>query len=348
MKNPTINILDRIIGLDHQPLVIAELGINHGGNLKTAFEMVDAAARAGVEVLKHQTHIVTDEMSAVAKQVIPGHTKESIYEIMENCSLNEQDEIALQKYVTSKGMIFISTPFSRAAADRLIRMNIPAFKIGSGECNNYPLLKHIAAFGRPVILSTGMNTLESIAQAVKIFKDAGVQIALLHTTNVYPTPPELVRFGALIQLAEAFPDVVYGLSDHTTSNLSCFGAVALGASIVERHFTDHMKREGPDIVCSMDETNCRELIVGTATIAKMRGGIKVPVKEEKSTIDFAYASVVTIADIKKGDIFSKENLWVKRPGTGEILAVDYEKLLGKKAAVDIPNDILVKWNQIEK
>ena len=158
MNNPTINISNRIIGLDHQPLVIAELGINHGGNLKIAFEMVDAAARAGVEVLKHQTHIVNDEMSAVAKQVIPGHTKESIYEIMENCSLNEQDEIALQKYVTSKGMIFISTPFSRAAADRLIRMNIPAFKIGSGECNNYPLLKHIAAFGRPVILSTGMNT----------------------------------------------------------------------------------------------------------------------------------------------------------------------------------------------
>ena len=348
MKNPIIKISDRIIGLDYRPLVIAEMGINHGGNLKTAFEMVDAAARAGVEVLKHQTHIVADEMSCVAKQVIPGHTKESIYEIMENCSLSEQDEITLQNYVMSKGMIFISTPFSRAAADRLIRMNIPAFKVGSGECNNYPLLKHIAAFGKPVILSTGMNTLESIAPAVKIFKDAGVQIALLHTTNVYPTPPELVRYGALIELMEAFPEVVYGLSDHTTSNLACLGAIALGASIVERHFTDHMKRQGPDIICSMDEQNCKELIEGTATIAKMRGGSKVPAKEEKSTIDFAYASVVTIADIKKGDVFSKENLWVKRPGTGEILAHDYEKLLGKKASVDIPADVLVKWNQIDK
>jgi N-acetylneuraminate synthase len=147
---------------------------------------------------------------------------------------------------------------------------------------------------------------------------------------------------------DAFPGLVYGLSDHTTSNLACLGAVALGASILERHFTDHMNRQGPDIVCSMDEQSCKELIAGTATIAKMRGGTKVPADAEKPTIDFAYASVVTIADIKKGDIFSKENLWVKRPGTGEILAVDYEQLLGKKAVVDIPADTLVEWNHIEK
>jgi len=147
---------------------------------------------------------------------------------------------------------------------------------------------------------------------------------------------------------EAFPGLVYGLSDHTTSNLACFGAVALGASILERHFTDHMNRQGPDIICSMDEQSCKELISGTATIAKMRGGTKVPADAEKPTIDFAYASVVTIADIKKGDIFSKKNLWVKRPGTGEILAVDYEQLLGKKAVVDIPEDTLVEWTHIEK
>lgn len=348
MNNCFISIGSRKVGLDFKPLVIAELGINHGGNLKIAFEMVDAAARAGVEVLKHQTHVVADEMSGVAKQVVPGHTKESIYEIMENCALNEADEISLQQYVTSKGMIFISTPFSRAAADRLMKMNVPAFKIGSGECNNYPLLKHIAEFGKPVILSTGMNTLQSIEPAVKIFTDARVPIALLHTTNVYPTPPELVRYGAFVELMDAFPGLVYGLSDHTTSNLACFGAVALGASILERHFTDHMNRQGPDIVCSMDEKSCKELIEGTETLAKMRGGTKEPVEAEKPTIDFAYSSVVTIADMKKGDVFSKQNLWVKRPGTGEILAVNYEQVLGKKAVVDIPADTLIKWNQIEE
>ncbi|NQV74691.1 MAG: N-acetylneuraminate synthase family protein, partial [Bacteroidetes bacterium] len=250
--------------------------------------------------------------------------------------------------VESLGMIYLNTPFSRAAADRLEKMGVKAYKIGSGECNNYPLLKHIAEFGKPVILSTGMNTINSIKPAVKIFKDAGVPIALLHTTNVYPTPPELVRYGAFIELMEAFPGLVYGLSDHTTSNLACWGAVALGASILERHFTDNMNRQGPDIICSMDELSCKELIEGAATIGKMRGGKKVPADEEKPTIDFAYASVVTIADIKKGDILSKDNIWVKRPGTGEILARDYEQLLGKKTSADIPADTFVELKHIEK
>ncbi|MCW0217523.1 MAG: N-acetylneuraminate synthase family protein, partial [Prosthecobacter sp.] len=221
---------DRKVGPDHPPLVIAELGINHEGNLETAKAMVDSAQRAGVEVVKHQTHIVEDEMSGAAKLVIPGNADVSIYEIMARCSLDEEQERELQEYVEAKGMIFISTPFSRAAADRLMRMNVPAFKIGSGECNNYPLLKHVAAFGKPIILSTGMNDIPSIAKAVKIFEEHNVSYALLHTTNLYPTPPQLVRLGALQQLQSAFPNVITGLSDHTTSNHACFAAVALGAS----------------------------------------------------------------------------------------------------------------------
>ena len=160
--NPFLEIAGRKIGLDYPPLVIAEIGINHEGSLQIAKEMVDAAQRAGVEMIKHQTHIVEDEMSSEAKKVIPGNADISIYEIMERCSLNEKDELALKNYVEDKGMIFISTPFSRAAANRLENFNVPAYKIGSGECNNYPLLEHIARFGKPVILSTGMNSLKSI------------------------------------------------------------------------------------------------------------------------------------------------------------------------------------------
>lgn len=344
--NPFIEIAGRKVGLDYNPLVIAEIGINHNGSLQIAKQMVDAASRAGVEVVKHQTHIVEDEMSAEAKKVIPGHTKESIYEIMESCSLNEEDEIELKNYVEEKGMIFISTPFSRAASERLERMNVAAYKIGSGECNNYPLLKHIASFGKPIILSTGMNTIESIKKAVAIFKEYNVPHALLHTTNVYPTPARIVRLGALTELQEEFSETVVGLSDHTISNHACFGAVALGASILERHFTDTMERSGPDIVCSMDEQACSELIEGANLIKEMRGGRKGPVAEEKATIDFAYATVVTIKDVKKGDVFSKENIWVKRPGTGDILAEDFEKLLGKKALNNIPNDTFVSWRDI--
>lgn len=342
-----IEIRGRKIGPDFPPLVIAEIGINHEGSLKVAKEMVDAAHRAGAECVKHQTHIVEDEMSGAAKKVIPGNADVSIYEIMERCALNEEDETALKDYVESKGMIFISTPFSRAASERLERMNVPAYKIGSGECNNYPLLEHIASFGKPVILSTGMNTIESVAKAVAIFEKADVPLVLLHTTNLYPTPPELVRFGAMTELAEAFPKNVFGLSDHTLTNHACLGAVALGASVLERHFTDHMDRTGPDIVCSMDETACKELIEGSHLMWQMRGGKKEPAKEEQVTIDFAFATVVTIKPIKKGETFSKENLWVKRPGTGEILADDYNDILGKKAIKDIDNDTHLNWEDIE-
>lgn len=347
MKNPYIEIAGRKVGPDYPPLVIAEIGINHEGSLKVAKEMVDAAKRAGVEIVKHQTHIVADEMSGAAKKVIPGNADVSIYEIMERCSLNEEDELELKNYVESQGMIFISTPFSRAAAERLKKFDIPAYKIGSGECNNYPLLEHIASFGKPVILSTGMNTIESVQKAVDVFDKHNIPVALLHTTNLYPTPIHLVRFGAMIQLHEAFPDKVFGLSDHTLNNNACLGAVALGASILERHFTDHMQRTGPDIVCSMDEKACEDLIIGSAEIAQMRGGTKVPAQEEQVTIDFAFATVCAISSIKKGEVFTKENIWVKRPGTGKILAEHFNDLIGKIATRDIENDEQLIWEDIQ-
>lgn len=343
-----IQIADRLIGPDYPPLVIAEMGINHEGSLETAFEMVDAAARAGVEILKHQTHIVEDEMCEAAKKVIPGNADVSIYEIMKRCALSEKEEIALKEYVESKGLIFLSTPFSRAAADRLMKMNVQAFKIGSGECNNYPLLEHVAQAHKPVILSTGMNTIASIRKAVDIFDRYRVPVALLHTTNLYPTPFNLVRLGAMQEMAEAFPNCVYGLSDHTTNNLACLSAVALGASIVERHFTDRMDRKGPDICCSMDEQAARELIEQSRIIHSMRGGHKGPLPEEQVTIDFAYATVVTIRPVRKGECFTKDNIWVKRPGMDGILAEAYDSLLGKKASMDIESDVQLLYDMIEK
>ena len=347
MSNTFLQIQNRKIGLDYPPLVIAEIGINHEGSLKVAKKMVDAAARAGAEVVKHQTHIVEDEMSAVAKKVIPGNSNVSIYEIMKRCALNEEDEIELKAYVESKGMIFLSTPFSRAAADRLQKMKVSAYKIGSGECNNYPLLEHIAKFKKPIILSTGMNTIESVKKAVAIFEKYQVPIALLHTTNLYPTPPHLVRFGAMQQLQLAFPNKVIGLSDHTLNNNACLGAVAIGASILERHFTDHKQRTGPDIVCSMDEQECSDLITGSKEVALMRGGIKTPAKEEQVTIDFAFATVCTIKKINKGQVLTEDNIWVKRPGTGEILAENFKDILGKNAKKDLDIDLQLKWEDFD-
>lgn len=346
-SNPYIEIAGRKIGRDFPPLIIAEIGINHEGSLKVAKEMVDAAFRAGVEVVKHQTHIVEDEMSKAAKEVIPGNADVSIYDIMERCALGESEELELKNYVESKGMIFISTPFSRAAAERLEKFDVPAYKIGSGECNNYPLLEHIAKFNKPVILSTGMNTKESVQKAVDIFNKHKTPLALLHTTNLYPTPSHLVRYGAMTELNQAFPNIVFGLSDHTLNNNACLGAVALGASILERHFTDHMDRKGPDIVCSMDENACKDLLQGSKEIWTMRGGTKQPALEEKVTIDFAFATVCTIENIKAGEQLTKRNIWVKRPGTGKILAEHFNDLLGKVAVRDIEEGVHLDYDDFE-
>ncbi|MEN6390247.1 MAG: N-acetylneuraminate synthase family protein [Syntrophomonas sp.] len=337
----------RKIGSDFPPLVIAEIGINHEGDFNKAIRMVDAAAAVGCECVKFQSHVIEDEMIPAARKVIPGNARESIWDIMARCALSEEEEFALKRYVEEKNMIFLSTPFSRAAADRLERMGVSAYKIGSGECNNYPLIEHIASFGKPVILSTGMNDLESIQKSVAVLKKHSTPLALLHCTSIYPTPYEKVRLGALQDLQTTFPGVVVGLSDHSLSNYPCLGAVALGACILERHFTADKNWPGPDIEISMDPADLQDLIQGSQAIFLARGGGKSILAEEQPTIDFAYACVVTIKDIKKGEVFSRDNLWVKRPGTGEIKAIDYDKILGKTARVDLAKNEQIRWDFID-
>ena len=336
------SIGDVFIGSNHPPVVVAEIGINHNGSLIEAKKIANLAITSGAKIIKHQTHIVEDEMSSEAKDIIPGNADISIYEIMQNCALSKEDEYSLMKYIQSKGAVFISTPFSRAAANRLEEFNVPAYKIGSGECNNYPLIKHVASFGKPIIISTGMNSIQSVKKTVEIIEKHKVPYALLHCTNIYPTPPEMVRLGAMQELMQEFPNAVVGLSDHTCSNYACLGAVALGASLLERHFTDSMDRKGPDIVCSMDPKALQDLIQGSLEIYKARGGSKGSIKAEAPTMAFAFASVVTINEIKEGEKFSEENIWVKRPGTGDFLAIDYDNILGKTAKSNIPKGCQLK------
>lgn len=340
----------RIANIDIRPktpLIIPEIGINHGGDLSVAKLMVQSAARAGARIVKHQTHIVDDEMCDAAKSVIPGNSDKSIYEIMKSCALNEHDEREMMEYCHDLGMVFLSTPFSRAAADRLEKFGVQAFKIGSGELNNYPLIDHIAQFGKPMILSTGMNNISSIKKAVEILEKRNVPYALMHTTNLYPTQANQVRLGAMQELMSYFPSCPVGLSDHTRNNFAAYSALALGAQIIERHYTDSKSRIGPDIICSMDEKDLTELIEASELIPQMLGGHKEALSEEQVTIDFAYASVVTINSIRAGETFTKQNLWVKRPGTGDFLAEKFDSLLGKVAAVDIPNGVQLKKGMVK-
>jgi N-acetylneuraminate synthase len=341
---PTFLIGERPVGPDAAPLVVAELGINHDGDPAKAHRMIDDAADAGVECVKLQTHVVADEM--IPNDVVPGNADEPIYRMMQRCALSAEVEKDLKAHAEDRGMIFLSTPFSRAAADRLAELGVVAFKIGSGECNNYPLIEHVAAFGRPVILSTGMNDVGSIRPAVATLRAAGVPFALLHCTSIYPTPPELVRLGALAALAEAFPDAVLGLSDHTTSIYPCLGAVALGAAVLERHFTSDPTWPGPDIPVSSTPAEFRRLVEGSRLIHAARGGGKSVLPAEQPTIDFAYACVVTIAPIDEGEPLTARNTWVKRPGTGEIPAAAYPAVLGRRALRPLAADVQVGWGDL--
>lgn len=348
MKNNYITIGNRKIGPDFPPFVIAEVGINHEGSFKKAIQMVDDAKKAGCECVKFQSHVIDDEMIPEAQKVIPGHTKESIYEIMQRCNLSAEEELKIKKYVEDSGMIYLCTPFSRAAADRLQKIDVKAFKIGSGECNNYPLIEHIAKFKKPVILSTGMNNIPSIKIAVKILKKYKVPFVVLQCTSMYPTPYEKIRLGSIEELKKTFPGAIVGLSDHSVGNYASFGAIALGASVIEKHFTSNKKWPGPDIPLSIDPIELEDLIKGVAAIHLALGGKKTILDEEKPTIDFAYACVVAIKNIKKGGKFTKNNIWVKRPGTGEIKAIDFKKILGKVAAKDVEKDLQLKWADIKK
>jgi N-acetylneuraminate synthase len=335
----------RRVAPDAAPLVVAEIGINHEGDVEKARRMVDDAAAAGCECVKLQCHVVEDEM--IPNRVVPGNATESIWEIMRRCSLTEAEERSLKERVEARGMIFLSTPFSRAAADRLRKLDLAAYKIGSGECNNYPLVRHVAAFGRPVILSTGMNDLSGIRPAVEILSAARVPFALMHCTSTYPTPHRHVRLGALNDLAEAFPDAVLGLSDHSLGPYTCLAAVALGARILEKHFTSDRSWPGPDVPISLDPAGLADLVAGARAVYEALGGTKEVLPEEAPTIAFAYASVVTIAEVSAGEAFSAANLWVKRPGTGEIRAAEYDALLGRRATRALAAGMQLSWSDVE-
>ncbi len=335
------------IGNDYPPIVIVELGINHNGNLDLAINMTDKAIDAGAEIIKHQTHIVDDEMSIEAKKIIPGNSKKNIFDIIKSTCLDEKDEKKLMNHIRSRKKIFISTPFSRAAADRLGKFNIPAFKIGSGECNNHYLVDYICKFKKPIIMSTGMNSIKSISKSVSIIRKHKLPFVLMHCTNIYPTAFNLVRLNCIEELKNAYPDAILGLSDHTSSINTCLGAVSLGARVLEKHFVDdRSKRKGPDISASMDTNELKELIRGSNQIFKALGNGKGPIKEEKKTISFAFQSVVSIKEILRGEKLTKKNIFLRRPGSGDFLVNDYKKLLGKKVKRNIRKNVQIRKKDI--
>ena len=324
------------------PPIIAEIGINHNGDIYKAVRMIHDAHDAGATCVKFQSHVIESEMIPEAKTIVPGNANESIWNIMERCAFTETQEWALKKETEKLGMLYLCTPFSREAAERLHRMDVSMYKTGSGECNNYPLIKQIASYGKPIILSTGMNDFDSIDPAVNIIKTAGVPLALLHCVSMYPAPYDKMNLGAIDELRGRY-HVPVGLSDHSIGLYCSFAAVALGADIIERHFTSDKRWPGPDVPISISPDELRQLVEGNRAIRDARGGTKKVHSGERGTIDFAFSCVVTTRPVRQGESLSKDNLWVKRPGTGMIKAAQYEACLGRKALVDISKDTQLTW-----
>lgn len=342
-----MKISHREIGPEHPPLVIVEIGINHGGSLEVAKSMVTLAAQSGAECIKHQTHFVEDEMTEEAKTIFPPNAKMSIWDVMERCALSAEDEIALKDHAESLGLMYLSTPFSRRAADFLNEIGVPAFKIGSGEADNLPLIRHIAQMGKPVIMSTGMQTTKSIERSVEILREAGVPFALLECTNLYPSPPEIVSLRGVSELQASFPDAVVGFSDHSIGPEMALASVALGACILERHFTDSRYRSGEDISCSMDPAELRHLIDRSREIHIAARNPKQRSASEEAVYRFARGSIVADRDLKAGDTLTPVDIWARRPGSGEIPADQFDVLLGRKINRDMTRNTQLRWSDLD-
>ena len=339
-----MKIGNRSIGPNEPPLIIAEIGINHGGSLDVAKSMVDLIVQSGCECVKHQTHIIEDEMTEEAKAIFPPNANKSIWDVMKECSLNLDEEQELKEYAENLGLIWISTPFSRMAADFLDEIDVPAFKIGSGEADNLPLINHIAQKGKPIIMSTGMQSIKSLKNSVNILEKSGVEYALLECTNLYPSPPEIVSLQGIQELKKAFPKALVGFSDHSIGPHIALASVALGACILERHFTDTRYRSGPDITCSMDPAELRLLVDRSIEIHKALMNPKQRTEPEESVYKFARASVVADRDMAAGHIITEKDIWVRRPGSGEIPGYKYNDIIGKKLRLDVKKNHQFKWS----
>ncbi|MEW6044607.1 MAG: N-acetylneuraminate synthase family protein [Thermoproteota archaeon] len=339
-----IRIGNRLIGQNHPVFVIAEAGINHNGSFSIAKKLVDVAKKAGADCIKFQTHITEEEMTKT--NILPGKiSKTPLWDIIKSCELTEDEELKLNKYCKEKKILFLSTPFSIPAVDRLEKIHMPAYKIGSGELTNLPFLKHIAKKGKPVILSSGMSNMNEIKAAVSLFKKHKTPLALLQTTSEYPCDYKDVNLGVLDIYKKLFC-IPIGISDHSLGIYTALGAVAKGASIVEKHITLNKRMPGPDQKLSLEPHELAELVKGCRAIKLALGSTKKILKKELPVLRFARESVVTLKKISKGDVFSEKNLTTKRPSTGQIPAKDYYKILGRKAKRNIPQNQQLRYSDI--
>ena len=339
-----LTIGSRRIGAGQPCFIVAEAGINPNGDLTVASELVHAAAEAGADAIKFQTHFPEHEM--LRDGATASYVGESLFDLLTRTALSRDDHVTLRDRARQKGILFLSTPFSREAADFLETLGVPAFKTGSGELTHLPMQQHIARKGKPMIISTGMSTPEEIDRTVQTVRAAGAPFALMHCTSTYPTPYEHVQLGCIPALKQKY-GVPVGFSDHTLGSFMAFAAAATGANLFEKHFTVSRSLPGPDQQGSMEPRELADLVRGIRAVEQGSGAAKQIQPGEQEVRDMALHSVVSIRDIAAGATIGPDDVWAKRPGTG-IPARQLGEVVGRVAARAIAKDRLISWDDLTR
>ena len=329
-------------------IIIAEAGVNHNGSIELAKILIDIAAEAGVDFVKFQTFkaetLVTQTADKAEYQKEITNTDESQFEMIKKLELDRKTHEELIDYCKIKDIQFLSTAFDQDSIELLAELNIPLFKIPSSEITNLPYLRYIGKMGKPIIMSTGMSTLDEVHNALNILIESGAKkdkITILHCNTEYPTPMEDVNLKAMITIRDEL-GVNIGYSDHTLGIEIPVAAVAMGAKVIEKHFTLDRTMPGPDHAASLEPEELKAMVAAIRNIEKAMGdGVKKTSKSEDKNIHIVRKSIVAKKSIKKGELFSEENLTIKRPGTG-ISPMEWDNLINKKSKKDFDIDVLIK------
>jgi len=340
-----IEIKNRRIGNKFQPFIIAEACINHEGDINIAEKMVYMAHSMEVDCIKFQIHVLENEMLQVTPQ--SDNFEEPLWDTLERTNLSIDEHISLKKLCEQLGILYLCTPFSRDGTDLLEEIGVDFYKTGSGEMTNLPLIEHIAKKGKPMFISTGMSEIEEIQETVDLVKSIGTPFIITHCTSAYPCPYDRVNLGLIPVYRERF-QIPVGLSDHSRGIYTSLGAVAMGAAVIEKHFTLDKMQKGPDHPSSIEPYELGELVKGARAVFEARGSEKKIYDEEQQIIAWARESVVTEVNIRAGETITEDMVWVKRPSPGPdvVPAKDLKKIIGSQAVRDIPKDSQVKWTDI--
>lgn len=346
-----VAISDRFIGPEKPCFVIAEAGVNHNGDIDLARRLVDAALAAGADAVKFQSFkankLASEKTPKAEYQKKTTDSNESQYDMLQRLEMNDQMHIRLIEHCKQAGIVFLSSPFEEESADFLCSLGVPALKIPSGEITNFPFLKHVSGLGKPLILSTGMSYLGEVEAAVQTIAQFGNPgLVLLHCLSNYPADPAECNLKSMKTLTKAFKLPV-GYSDHVLSNEVALAAVALGATVIEKHFTLDRTMPGPDHKASLEPAELASLIKGIRTIESALGdGRKQPAPSEESNRKLARKSLVTAQELRAGTTLTREMVLSRRPSTG-LSPKNIEKVIGAKLLVDLPKDIPLSWEVLQ-